>query len=299
MPSWSDYAYRPRHCRAAELRHGLRHLWAPLLGPGGQTVFDVGPRRHHGALRDCDPGAAWQIGPRGTVLALDGSDDRIDCGQAADFQWDEPFSVAVWVYVGSLSSDYRALVCKAPISSPWNGWSLLLFGTRPDFSLTAYPPLASVTLIGKWLAAGAWYSIVATSDGSGQPAGLRLYANGEDWAYSASGGISGGSMRNSAPCQIAARDGPNWPLPCQVSAAAVWDRVLSAREALLLAEGPQPLLERTARKRYCLRLPTPAPYEVAAGEIFLPGAVAAQAYSSGAAAGQLNVAGAIAGVVHA
>ncbi len=298
MPSWSDFARHRSDCRSAELCRGLRHLWAPLLGPAGDRLPDVAPGRIDGTIRNGDLGAAWQVGPRGWTLLTDGTDDYIDCDQAGDFQWDEPFTVSVWVYIGSLSSTYRALVSKATVNSPWNGWSLILFGTRPDFSLTAYPPLASVTLVGKWLAAGAWYNIVATSDGSGQPAGLRLYANGQDWAYSASGGIGGGSMRNPAPCQLSARDGANWALACQLSAAAIWNRVLSEREAALLTQGPQLLLERTARHKRCLRLSTPGPYRLAASELFVAGAIAGQAYCPGAAAGQTSVAGAIAGVVH-
>jgi hypothetical protein len=122
--------------------------------------------------------------PEGYIL-YDGTDDDIDFGDICSFEYNNPFSVNIWISPDWTANSY--LVAKSrdgtsPDFNMYRGWSLQVNGSKKlVFTLSNYgwTPIGMAveggTTINVW---GGWQSLCCTYDGSGNRSGMKLYVNG-------------------------------------------------------------------------------------------------------------------------
>lgn len=222
-----------------------RLLWLPRLTDAESSVDRT---RRAAAITWSESLAAFDTPPAalggGAAVAFNGTDERGTVPASAAYSFtsgsvDEPFSVAALVRPDAA----RAGCVAAKHTSGENGaeWEL-------SFDANAYPRFAvydgtRAKAIGRerrtaWTT-GAWGLLIATYDGSGSAAGVRLYLNGArvDDA-NASAGAYGAMRATAAPLRIASReaqgDGAAF-FEGALAMVAVWGSHCSADDAWRLA----------------------------------------------------------------
>jgi len=154
------------------------------------------------------------LGKIGHAGLFDGSDDYVSIGAPPSlvFEKSDVFSVAVWVYPTSDTSEGGGLIIgKCQIESPYTGWLLKYYSTSGklyvQFSGAVGGTADSLSFFGSTvLTTETWVHVVLTYDGSATLAGTKLYVDAEEEGTS---GTSYDTLTKSiltgAPLEIGAR----------------------------------------------------------------------------------------------
>ena len=121
----------PIYRRDNSLARHTRGIWLCNEGAGNK-VYDWSGRNNHGTMRDMSPDTGWINSQFGKVLNFDGSNDLVDMGTSADFDFittGDKFSLEVWVYPKGVTSDVDAwFIAKGrPTSSTFSAYSVGYF----------------------------------------------------------------------------------------------------------------------------------------------------------------------------
>jgi inosine-uridine nucleoside N-ribohydrolase len=151
--------------------------WA-LNETSGTSASDSTGRGHAGTLYG---NAAWTGGHNNNAVTLDGNGDYIVVPHSGDFAYtsSQSFSLATWVYVNSLPSNWVGVITKGRDTTVWYGiWispdNKWTFGARDG---STYP-----NMYGSAVATGGWHHVAIVQNGAGNQ--RLLYVDG---AQSASG----------------------------------------------------------------------------------------------------------------
>jgi len=165
-----------------DLTRGLVGYWNFEEG-SGTNANDSSDLNNDGTLTNMDPNTDWVVGNAvartGGALDFDGSDDFVDLGNPAVWQWDDDTTAAIWF---KPNADMTSESGRQDFFTKTNAWWLfhnvqavncsvgaLTFGIGSSCS---DPQVSYVTNFD----AGTWYHIAGTLDKS---AGIaRLYING-------------------------------------------------------------------------------------------------------------------------
>ncbi len=142
-----------------------------------------GPKTHVSLLGKetelpLSPKAAWQPGPEGRpAVTLDGK--ALELATAGDFEHDQPFTVSCWIKPPANDSAY-AVVARMDMQSEFRGWDLWVQGRRAAMHLIHdWPEDALKVAAEAQMPADAWTFVTLTYDGSGSPAGVKIYYDGK------------------------------------------------------------------------------------------------------------------------
>jgi hypothetical protein len=121
--------------------------------------------------------AAVVAGPHGgPALRLEGKATEI--ATAGDFEFDQPFTVGLWLRVPGIDSAY-AVIARMDEPAQYRGWDLWVQGRRVAMHLIhAWPEDAFKVVAETQLPADVWSYVTLTYDGSGTAEGVRLYYDG-------------------------------------------------------------------------------------------------------------------------
>jgi hypothetical protein len=121
--------------------------------------------------------AAVAAGPHGgPALTLAGKAAEI--ATAGDFEFDQPFTVGLWLRVPGIDSAY-AVVARMDEPAQYRGWDLWVQGRRVAMHLShAWPEDAFKVVAETQLPADVWTYVTLTYDGTGTAEGVKVYYDG-------------------------------------------------------------------------------------------------------------------------
>lgn len=147
---------------------------------------------------------------------------RVELPESGDAAADQPFSVGVWLMPhyedgASATRPLGAIVARVDATAESRGWGLYRDAEKP----AAAAGRLSFRLVSRWpwnalevktsqlvLTRSEWTHVLATYDGSGTAAGVRLYVNGAPQELVITADLLGGDVRCAAPMQLG-REHPN------------------------------------------------------------------------------------------
>ena len=134
----------------------------------GRVAYDSSGHGLHGTLVG-GVSRTWSAG-QGSVLAFDGIHAYVDCGEDPLFDITGPITVAAWVNITSVPSDWRTIIAKGD-----SAWRLSAYQSERRFLFGAggAPWLARVAGFVE-VASAEWHHVCGTYDGQR----LRLYVDG-------------------------------------------------------------------------------------------------------------------------
>ena len=192
----------------------------------GIVAADSSGNGHH-AFLNAGPGIEWVQGRLGGALAFPGAGNHVDCGSSSIFDVTNALSVAAWVNISMVPTDWTGIVTKG--DDAWR-LSTYLSTTKIHFAVTGPPDYRSVNGAIE-LNSGEWHHVVGTYDGST----IRLYVDGtQDTAAAYGGGLS------TCPYNVwigGNSDRPGREFIGLIDEVALWNRALTMEEVDILATG--------------------------------------------------------------
>ena len=163
-------------------------------------------------------------------LAFDGVDDFVSGGDILNFERTDAFSISAWVKRNSINND-QAIVSKMTSSAHYRGYLLFISSgnlvkviLRNTTSATRFFTVSSTTTITD----SNWHNIVVTYDGSSATSGVKIYIDGVSDTVSASGTLTTGTIIDSAPFNIGARNSNNIFADANIDETAIFSSELTS-----------------------------------------------------------------------
>jgi hypothetical protein len=191
-----------------------------------------------------------KLGPA-PVMKLGGT---FDLGELADFEKDQPFSCGAWIKAGS-AGVYGSIIGRIDEKASFRGWDLWqdkgalavhLVDAWPDNSL-------KVSTNNKVVKPGQWQHVFFTYDGSGKPAGVKIFIDGVEEKVSANKDTlkPDATIRTTSSLRIGRRSHAQVFEGGAIQDARIYTRTLSAGEVRSIAEISviHEVLATTAEKR--------------------------------------------------
>jgi hypothetical protein len=179
----------------------------------------------------------WQAGPTGrSALLLDGR--AAELLAAGDFEYDEPFTVSMWVRVPANDSSY-ALVSRMEPDAKHRGWDVWVQGRRiATHMVHSWPDNALKVASTDQLKADTWTLVTITSDGSGKPEGFAIFFDGKQQKPKVEKNtFQKTTIRTQSPLVIGGRPKTAAAHGVGIAGLSIWGRAFSAGEAEGLALG--------------------------------------------------------------
>lgn len=117
-------------------------------------------------------------------VALDGSNEYISIGNVAALDFDRltAFSISAWVYLTGTTGMYM-IFAKMEASTTYRGWGLSVDNRRLQIQHVndwGGANRLSVMTTSAVVSSNGWHHVVATMDGTGTAAGVKLYVDGTE-----------------------------------------------------------------------------------------------------------------------
>jgi len=218
LPTWSDFARREQ-CAAPERWDRLVALYAPVLGPTGGTLFDVGGRK----LTGTPANTVWAPGPGGWRLGFNGTSSVVSVADSTPFVLQPPFSVVLVSRPQSGIAQYDcAISCSEDSGKGWRLWTrdasnYKWYWEANDGGAKNVAGLAAIGTTRREV-------VVGVHDG----ANLVLYVNGGLQGATACGAVS---YAFSPSLNVGNQSGTSRFFPMNLELAAVFSRAIRQPEA--------------------------------------------------------------------
>lgn len=172
-------------------------------------------------------------GNANSALSLDGVNDYADAGNVLNFDYNEPFSISIWVNTPDVSS-YQHLIVKRDSPGNLPGYQ---FAIKQDaelaFQLSDGNGRISVHSDGV-LSVDTWYHLVVTYDGSADAGGVSMYINTAIQTNDVIVNNLTTTTTNTNAFQIGIRDSTDSPFQGRIDNVRIYNRELSADEVSLI-----------------------------------------------------------------
>ncbi len=156
-----------------------------------------------------------------------------DLGGLGDFEKNQPFSYGAWIKAGS-DRVSAGIIARMDEQAAYRGWDLWqqnrflavhLIDAWPDNGL-------KVATRNAVLKPGAWQHVFVTYDGTGKPAGVKIYVNGQEEPLKVETNTlkPNGSIRTTTPLRIGQRSQRQVFDGGAIQDVRIYDRRLSAAE---------------------------------------------------------------------
>ncbi|MHB9006640.1 MAG: DUF1553 domain-containing protein [Limisphaerales bacterium] len=232
---------------AAPSNDGLRlHLAFDdqlLIEPVAVTAGD--PVRSTAKIVGTDE-ARFVAGRLGHALQLDGK-VAVEVESPPTFDRPSAFSLGAWVKLQAASGCVLSRMEKAP---SFRGFDLMVSDSRLEVHLVHQWPTNAIKVRTKdALPQNQWLHVLATVDGSGKAAGVRLLVNGRPREVEVQHDGLAGSFASAEPWRIGARAGEAW-FTGLIDDLRVYERALAPEEVQALVFSTfVPVIARTGGKR--------------------------------------------------
>ena len=160
------------------------------------------------------------------------ADNYLDLGEVGNFERDQPFSYSFWVNPESANA---AVISRMDAGNSYRGWDFFLAGGKPAIHIIHSWPSNALKVNGKAMVPERKWSHVAVSyDGSGKPAGIHMYLNGQPIETETEMDTLTESIRTNVTAKVGRRTGAD-AFNGQVEDLSLFAKVLSPQEVNLLA----------------------------------------------------------------
>jgi serine/threonine protein kinase/WD40 repeat protein len=202
----------------------------PLDEGAGSVVVDACNPSRKG---DIAGSPQWVDGQIAKGLRFDGR-TTIDLGDVANFERDEPFSIAAWIY--SNRNMHETPLARMDLSDGNRGWCLK--NVRGQFGLDLFHDWPARNAIGVHTAEGfekqAWHHVVATYDGSSNAEGVKLFVNGKPHVTRTSANGLTATIKTTTPLTMGDRGGDQ-SFDGILDDVRIYNRTLTPDEVRVLA----------------------------------------------------------------
>ena len=157
----------------------------------------------------------------------------IDLGQAGDFDFDKPFSYAVWI---NPEKGDGSTLAKMDAAHDYRGWDLFLEGGKPaPHFINAWPQDALKVVSKTAIPIGQWSHVMVTYDGSHKPEGVKIYINGKLTEQDVANNTLKSTIRTEVSLKVGRRTGA-MGIPEQMDDLVLYNRVVTGEEAFKIAD---------------------------------------------------------------
>lgn len=202
---------------------------ARIVEPAGKDANPVEPKT--GLIRGKPQ---WKPGKMAGALEFDGQ-THVDCGQLGAFDKSDRVSFGAWIFPASQSPS--AVITKMDDGQGSQGFDLIIEGGKPAVHLVHRWPENGLKVIAKQpLSLNAWHHVMATWNGSGQAAGVKIYVDGQPLELDVVGDKLKDSIKTEQPLRIGQRSG-SCAFQGLIDDVRFFQTELSADEVKRLANG--------------------------------------------------------------
>lgn len=197
----------------------------------GINVPDSSGNGRHGITQNMEDGD-WVAGKLNNCLLFDGTNEYVNCGNIANFERTDAFSVECWFKTSpSVNQD---MVSRMEASAPYKGWNLQV---GPNGWIYMY--LINSTSANNYIGVsvntdysdGTWHHVVATYDGSSTAAGIHIYVDGVDKVLAVVRDTLSLTIQNAIDCCIGARGTGAYFWNGYLDEVVIYNKELSQDEA--------------------------------------------------------------------
>ena len=221
---------------------GLIHYFSLDEGQG-TTVSDGIDSKRKGTVKGK---ALWVDGKFGKAFRTDGR-NYIELGNHANFDRTDAFSYGAWIK----PEGNGAPLAKMNDGNKFRGWDLYLQNGNVGMHLiSAWPNDALKVMSNGKVQNGKWNHVFVTHDGSGTPAGVKVYINGKSQGLKTEQNNLRSSTRGKASLNIGRRQ-PGSPYKGQIDDVRIYGRELNGTEVAVLSGSDPlaPILATSSAKR--------------------------------------------------
>jgi hypothetical protein len=173
---------------------------------------------------------AFEKGRLGAAVATNG-DSYLEFENAGDFERDQPFSFAAWIYPQSGGAPFG----RMKVSENYRGWDLFMDSGRPMVHLISNWPDNAIKVRSKAaFPENKWMHVAVTVDGSSKASGIQIFVNGTKVQVETEVDKLTGSIRTDANLSIGRRTGGNM-FTGKVEDLKLYSKVLADLEVAALA----------------------------------------------------------------
>jgi len=235
----------PGQALVVAVPHDHLHCLATLNEGQGKTLQIVvqGQPRQVG-LNDS---AVWQA----DRSALRTQGEVCEMADVGDFSRDQPFTCAAWIRLPA-GDGHGAICARMDNTSAYRGWDFWLQRRQIGMHLIHAWPQNGLKVVGKkQVTANQWVHVVASYDGSGKAAGVKIYYNGKPQETLVENDKLSGSIQTKVPFKIGQRNTSDPLSAAGLRDLRLYDRVLAPSEVSSLARlhHMQALLAKGGEKR--------------------------------------------------
>jgi len=203
-------------------------LYLPMDEKTINLSLDHSGLNHHGTIY----GAIEVDGKVNKGLYFDGIDDYVDCGNIADFERTNSFSVMTWIKTSSKG----IMICSR--SDDIAGWQFYILNNDIAKLFVSMDNNISggnrITRQGTTqINTGEWFFVAFTYNGSSQNTGIKIYVN--DYSEEGSGGTNNlnASIHTDNNCEIGSKkEGQQRNFLGSIDELRIYNRTLSEQEIL-------------------------------------------------------------------
>ncbi len=175
------------------------------------------------------PGAGLQLA---TTAPTPGASPitKLESPGAGDFEKDHAFSYGAWIKLPKRGLT-GSVIARMKNVDGYRGWDIWLEGNRVASHLVnSWPDDALKVITRAEVPLNTWTHVLATYDGSGKAAGLKIYINGQVQATQAANDALRNTIRTTAPFTVGQRQTGEGAPGVSVLGVRVYDRALSPDE---------------------------------------------------------------------
>jgi hypothetical protein len=207
---------------------GLKFHALLTEGEGTKTHFSVDGQLREVPIGD---GYAWGAGPRGgKALQVKQTGSQIAIADVGDFERTQAFTASAWVKLTRRNSS-GAVVARMDSANKHRGWDLWIEGEKPGTHIIHAWPGDALKVVGNNpLPFNQWSHVAIAYDGSGKPAGVKIYVNGVLQPTSTQEDTLKNTIRTEVPFTIGTRSSMERLFNNLVEDVRLYDRVLAPAE---------------------------------------------------------------------
>jgi hypothetical protein len=183
----------------------------------------------------------------GKAVKFDGK-SSIEFDSFAALDRTNAFSYGAWI---NLQAPNACVLSRMEPDPSYQGFDLLITDGRLEIHVVNnWPDNALKVKTKDQIPQNQWVHVLATSDGSGKAAGVKLYVNGKARETQVEQDKLTGSIVTEQPLRIGARPAGQFQFKGSIDDVRIYDRTLSLEEArLLVFDGYKPILAKSRGTR--------------------------------------------------
>jgi hypothetical protein len=201
-----------------------------LNSVSGITAIDSSVNGRDGTLINMED-VDWVAGKLNNCLQFDGVNEYVNCGNIANFERTDSFSLECWFKTTIPITTMTYLLSKRG-TFPYRGWGLGLSNQgKIYFSLCNTANINTLkTETTQTFNDSNWHHIIVTYDGSSNAAGIKIYVDNIDEPFNIVSNTLNATILISQAVNINSRSNGMYPLTGLIDEAVIYDKELSQEE---------------------------------------------------------------------